>query len=190
MMRRFRAAVLLLVPVMLLLAGLIAIRQTSVRQTGAPKSWVQNVKQSVIGSNIMGDSGGWNQLQGPMAPRPMGSMVRARGGVAPPFNTEAYDHIADNGWKRTTTEPLSTFSIDVDTASYANTRRFIHDGQRPPADAVRIEELINYFTYDYPQPDGDAPFSVTTEVGVCPWRPDHRLALIGLQGRTLTPGQI
>jgi Ca-activated chloride channel family protein len=73
----------------------------------------------------------------------------------------------------------------VDTASYANVRRFLNQGQRPPADAVRIEELVNYFAYEYPQPGNDAPFSVTTEVAPCPWNAEHTLALIGLQGRRL-----
>ncbi|HYY42343.1 MAG TPA: VWA domain-containing protein, partial [Pyrinomonadaceae bacterium] len=86
--------------------------------------------------------------------------------------------------------PLSTFSIDVDTASYSNTRRFIKDGQLPPKDAVRIEELINYFSYDYPQPVGDVPFSVTTEVAQCPWNSAHRLLHVGLQGRRLDRAQM
>src|SRR6185295_10036153 len=74
---------------------------------------------------------------------------------------------------------------DVDTASYANVRRFLGQGTLPPAGAVRIEELINYFRFDYPQPSGNAPFSVSTEVAECPWNPAHRLALIGIQGRQI-----
>jgi Ca-activated chloride channel family protein len=99
------------------------------------------------------------------------------------FNTEAYDVIRDNPFLAVAHNPLSTFSVDVDTASYANVRRFLQNGQLPPKDAVRIEELVNYFRYDYPEPDGDAPFSITTEVAACPWKPEHRLALVGLQGR-------
>jgi Ca-activated chloride channel family protein len=102
-----------------------------------------------------------------------------------PFNTEAYDHIEENKFRRVDADPLSTFSIDVDTASYANVRRFISDGNLPPAGAVRIEELVNYFRFDYPQPSGRAPFSITTELTACPWNPKHRLALIGLRGRAL-----
>jgi Ca-activated chloride channel family protein len=98
----------------------------------------------------------------------------------PPFNTEAYDHIADNRFHRVTAEPVSTFSIDVDTASYSNVRRFLSEGRLPPADAVRTEELINYFRFAYREPSGDAPFSVTTELAACPWNPRHRLALVGL----------
>ena len=127
-----------------------------------------------------------------------GAAVGAVGGVAAPdyrsrsdarrhapFNTAAYDRIEDNSFVSPRVEPLSTFSIDVDTASYANVRRFLTQGTLPPADAVRIEELVNYFRFDYPQPAADAPFSVTTEVSACPWNPAHRLALIGLQARRL-----
>jgi Ca-activated chloride channel homolog len=102
-----------------------------------------------------------------------------------PLNTEAYDHIEENRFRRVDADPLSTFSIDVDTASYANVRRFLSDGGLPPPGAVRIEELVNYFRFDYPQPSGRAPFSITTELTACPWNPKHRLALIGLQGRAL-----
>ncbi len=101
------------------------------------------------------------------------------------FNTEQYGHIVENPFLDATRVPLSTFSIDVDTASYSNTRRFLNEGHLPPADAVRIEELLNYFSYDYPQPVGDAPFSVTTEVAQCPWNSAHRLVQIGLQGKRL-----
>ena len=101
----------------------------------------------------------------------------------PTPNTESYATINENPFAMVTSEPLSTFSIDVDTASYANVRRFLNQGQLPPADAVRIEELINYFKYDYPQPDGEVPFSVNVEVNACPWAPDHMLARIGLRGK-------
>jgi Ca-activated chloride channel homolog len=100
-----------------------------------------------------------------------------------PFDTARYDDIEENRFSRVDVEPLSTFSIDVDTASYANVRRFLNDGERPPAGAVRLEELINYFRFDYPQPSGGEPFSMTTELAVSPWNPRHRVALIGLQGR-------
>ncbi|MCG6927408.1 MAG: VWA domain-containing protein, partial [Acidobacteria bacterium] len=103
----------------------------------------------------------------------------------PPVDREAYDHIRDNPFLAAAANPLSTFSIDVDTASYANVRRFLTSGQLPPKDAVRIEELVNYFGYDYPEPEGDLPFSITTEVGTCPWTPEHRLVLAGLRGRSI-----
>jgi Ca-activated chloride channel homolog len=102
-----------------------------------------------------------------------------------PFNTEEYNKIDENEFKDALTNPLSTFSIDVDAASYSNVRRFIQDGQLPPHDAVRIEELINYFKYDYPQPSGRHPFSVNTEVSRCPWNSSNSLLLVGLQGKTV-----
>ena len=103
----------------------------------------------------------------------------------PPFNTEDYSKVDENEFKEALTNPLSTFSIDVDAASYSNVRRFIQNGQLPPHDAVRIEELINYFKYDYPQPSGQHPFSVNTEVTRCPWNSSNTLLLVGLQGKTL-----
>lgn len=99
------------------------------------------------------------------------------------FNTENYDVINENNFKLALTEPLSTFSIDVDRASYSNVRRFLNQNQLPMKDAVRIEELINYFDYSYPQPKDDKPFSVNMEGGVCPWNPAHQLVMIGLQGK-------
>ncbi len=103
----------------------------------------------------------------------------------PAWNTEDYAPIAESGFRRVTDHPLSTFSIDVDAASYANVRRFIRDGMAPPKDAVRIEELVNYFDYDYPDPEGSAPFAIVTETGPAPWNPAHRLVHVGLQGRRM-----
>jgi len=107
------------------------------------------------------------------------------GRPAPDLNTAAYDRIDDNAFRRVADDPLSTFSIDVDTASYANVRRFLNNGSLPPRDAVRIEELINYFRFDYARPTNGAPFSVSTEIATCPWNPTHRLALIGLQAPSI-----
>ena len=104
---------------------------------------------------------------------------------SPGFNTEAYDRIDDNPFRLATQDPLSTFSIDVDTASYANVRRYLNGGSLPPRDAVRIEELVNYFRFDYPGPVSGMPFSVTAELAPCPWNAQHRLALVGLQARPL-----
>ncbi|MDA3821679.1 MAG: von Willebrand factor type A domain-containing protein [Bacteroidales bacterium] len=101
------------------------------------------------------------------------------------WNTEGYAAIHENGFKDVMHNPLSTFSIDVDKASYSNVRRFINMGQKPPVDAVRIEEMINYFTYDYPQPDGEHPFTVTTEYSVCPWNSEQQMLQIGLQGQNI-----
>lgn len=100
-------------------------------------------------------------------------------------NTEEYDAINEIGFRDATKNPLSTFSIDVDAASYSNVRRFINNGQRPPKDAIRIEEMINYFDYDYRQPAGDHPFNVITEVSTAPWNSKHRLVHIGLQGKVI-----
>lgn len=101
------------------------------------------------------------------------------------FNTEGYGHIVENTFKVPQTDPLSTFSIDVDEASYSNVRRFLENGTVPPAGAVRIEEMINYFDYDYPQPASNQPFEVITEMGDCPWNTNHKLVHIGLQGKTI-----
>jgi Ca-activated chloride channel family protein len=105
--------------------------------------------------------------------------------AAPEMNTEGYGRVVDNAFVRVAHEPLSTFSIDVDTASYANVRRFLNQSQLPPKDAVRIEELLNYFTYDDAPPKDGAPFAVHVEVAGCPWNADHRLARIGLMGRRI-----
>ncbi|MFL5747884.1 MAG: vWA domain-containing protein [Niastella sp.] len=101
------------------------------------------------------------------------------------FNTEDYDHIVENRFLAATQNPLSTFSIDVDEAAYSNVRCYINNGSIPPAGAVRIEEMINYFDYTYPQPQNDEPFTVNTELSECPWSPEHRLVHIGLQGKEI-----
>jgi Ca-activated chloride channel homolog len=103
----------------------------------------------------------------------------------PRHNTEEYDGINENIFHEALKNPLSTFSIDVDAASYSNIRRFISSGQRPPKDAVRIEEMINYFDYDYDQPKGDDPFSINTEISSAPWNTKHKLVHIGLQGKNI-----
>ncbi len=100
-------------------------------------------------------------------------------------NTEDYHHRVDNRFLTVGANPLSTFAIDVDAASYANVRRFLTEGRLPPADAVRTEELINYFSYDYPAPDGTQPFAITTAQMPAPWASDHQLVLIGIQGRKI-----
>jgi Ca-activated chloride channel family protein len=119
--------------------------------------------------------------------QPFYSQGTANDAIAPEpdFNTEEYDKIDDNPFKLVQNDPLSTFSIDVDTASYSNLRRFISEGRVPPKDAVRIEELINYFSYDYPQPEGDRPFSITTEISNAPWNQKHKLVRVGLQGKKI-----
>lgn len=100
-------------------------------------------------------------------------------------NTEEYDRIYENDFKNAIQNPLSTFSIDVDNASYSNVRRFLSNNQLPPKDAVRIEEMINYFNYNYPQPKDEHPFSFNNEVANCPWNTKHKLVHIGIQGKSL-----
>ncbi len=116
------------------------------------------------------------------APAYEGSMVQ--------HNTEGYSTIHENGFKDVTHYPLSTFSIDVDRASYSNVRRFLNMGQLPPKDAVRIEEMINYFNYDYPEPEGKHPFSVYTEISRCPWNESHQLLHIGLKGKSIDKSEL
>jgi Ca-activated chloride channel family protein len=100
------------------------------------------------------------------------------------FNTEEYNRIIENPFLEVRQNPLSTFSIDVDKASYSNVRRFLTGGQLPPPDAVRIEEMINYFQYNYAQPQDEQPFSIGMETSACPWNMDHLLVRIGLQGKS------
>jgi len=105
------------------------------------------------------------------------------------LSTEAYDHVVENPFLLVTQNPLSTFSIDVDTASYANVRRLLNQGTLPPPGAVRIEEMVNYFDYDYPLPTGGDPFSVNVEVANCPWNGEHLLARIGIKGQEFDPDE-
>jgi len=110
------------------------------------------------------------------------------GGIRQPggqFSTATYDHILENPFLDTKDNPLSTFSTDVDTASYSNVRRFINEGSLPPKDAVRVEEMINYFTYDYAQPADEKPFAMHIDVAGCPWEASHRLVRIGLKGKEI-----
>jgi len=130
----------------------------------------------------------------PPAPKPMPRLASNSGfgetrEAVPPsryrqdFDTATYDKVDENPFLPAATNPLSTFSIDVDTASYANVRRFINTGSLPPKDAVRVEEMINYFSYDYEEPEGDKPFSIELDATSCPWESTHRLLRIGLKGR-------
>src|SRR5262245_36570542 len=114
----------------------------------------------------------------------MGALIA----TAPAYSSERYAHRADSPFLGVGENPVSTFSVDVDTASYANVRRFLRDGALPPADAVRIEELLNYFRYDMPEPAGEHPIAVLSEVGPCPWSPDHQLVRLGVRARSLPAG--
>ncbi len=101
-------------------------------------------------------------------------------------NTEEYRQEAENVFQSPVTAPLSTFSLDVDTASYSNMRRFLMQGRKPAAGSIRTEELINYFDYSYPQPEGEDPLRVITQTGICPWNPAHQLAMIAVQGEDIS----
>lgn len=111
-----------------------------------------------------------------------GSPIHALATVS---NNESYRKLAENDFKNVKANPLSTMSIDVDHASYANIRRMLNDGYRPPTDAVRIEEMVNYFEYNYPQPEAKDPISMTTELIECPWNSKNMLLKIGLQAKTV-----
>jgi Ca-activated chloride channel family protein len=106
------------------------------------------------------------------------------------YNTEDYSPINENDFHTATDQPLSTFSVDVDRAAYSNVRRFLNSGQLPPADAVRVEEMINYFDYQYKAPVGPDPVAVYTDMAVCPWNPAHQLVRIGLKGKTVTADKV
>ena len=113
------------------------------------------------------------------------SLLMSPGPVAESVSGEEYQAVQENGFVDAAHERLSTVSIDVDTASFTNIRRFLNDGQKPPEDAVRIEEMLNYFSYSYPDPVGVEPFSMTTELAACPWTPAHRLLRVGLKSKTI-----
>jgi Ca-activated chloride channel homolog len=117
-----------------------------------------------------------------MAPR---AMLRRDAEV----NTENYAHVTENAFLSVADQPLSTFSIDVDTASYSNARRFLNNGTLPPKDSIRVEEWLNYFGYGYPEPVAKEPFSVTSEVSACPWNPAHRLLRLGLKTQQISQAE-
>jgi Ca-activated chloride channel homolog len=125
-----------------------------------------------------------------IAPGPAGVLQGPVAQQASEFNSEAYAATEETPFVAAKDAPLSTFSIDVDTASYSNVRRFLTQGQLPPSGAVRVEELVNYFSYAYPEPTGDVPGSITTEISQAPWNPKHQLLLVGLQGKHLAPAQL
>lgn len=106
------------------------------------------------------------------------------------ITNENYQHPAENQFQTALDRPLSTFSIDVDKASYSNVRRFLNHNQLPPTDAIRIEELVNYFDYNYPEPTGKSPFSVSTEMADCPWNVKHKLVQVGLKGKSVSNNQM
>ncbi|HQO93113.1 MAG TPA: von Willebrand factor type A domain-containing protein, partial [bacterium] len=137
----------------------------------------------VSGTGMGGGSSAYGTVSG-YARRALNGRVA----MSPVFyaqNTEQYESPDENGWKSAKTEPLSTFSVDVDTASYSNIRRFLTNHELPPADAVRIEEMVNYFTYNYPQPSNGDPVKISTELTSCPWKAEHRILKIGIKGKEI-----
>ena len=110
--------------------------------------------------------------------------------ATPQHNTDDFSTIYENRERLVTDEPLSTFSIDVDRASYSILRNAINNNWDIPENAVRLEEMINYFEYDYPQPKKGEPFSINSELSDCPWNPDRKLLHIGLQGKDIDFGQL
>ena len=164
-------------------------------------------------------AGGLTRAASPPSPPPAPSMVMAGGGrggsrtaaempaLPPPSHRperqdeawsgyryphsgERYAHVEPNRFQSAYKNPLSTFGADVDTASYTNVRRFLSQGQLPPRDAVRVEEFVNYFRFDYDLPRDGRPLAMTAEVAECPWAPAHRLVLIGARARAARPREI
>ncbi len=166
-----------------------ALSGKSKRRAAAPR-----IAHGTVGGG--GQGSGYGRGAGGIGKRPRRLAIAGPHGpmrfqeVLPEHNTEDYAHVRDNPFRTVADKPLSTFSIDVDTASYSNVRRMLNQQTRPPADAVRIEELVNYFRYDYPEPRGATPFSVYTEVASAPWSPRHRLVHIGLKGRSIEAADV
>jgi len=170
-----------IVRIIVLIVLVVSLLQCSTREQVATKTAAVND----------GYDSEWKQAPAAMAGA--GAPVRPRGepdyrGQGEPANREQYQEIDENPFIAVSASPRSTFSIDVDRASYSNLRRFVTEGKTPPRDAVRIEELVNYFPYDYAEPDGDAPLALAAEVGAAPWHTQHRLVRIGLQARRIEMG--
>ncbi len=158
------------------LAGFTVAAADVVVVAGATAQWqavlaISSLQETVT---VTGASPGINMSRSERSSRRTGRGSRER-----------YAKVAEQPFRHVRDTPLSTFSIDVDTAAYAVVRRFLSEGALPPVDAVRVEELVNYFRYDYPAPGPDAPVAMTSDVGVCPWNDAHRLVLVGLRGRPL-----
>lgn len=163
--------------------GILSSAGASVRFRGAQIPSASS-ESAAFGSRRPGVVGGLLVPPGAAPSRAPGSPARGSSLFADSrrdFNTENYAVIDEPGFVSVSSSPLSTFSIDVDTAAYSNVRRFLNDGSLPPADAVRIEELINYFDYDHPAPEAGAPFGVFTEIADSPWAPNRRLAYVALR---------
>lgn len=182
--------------------SLVGYETKTITDVNIRKEQTSNLSQVLVqvgvktGAVVVSESLGDNQMRQMGMGSSMGNSVL--GGMAifdsgsylpPDWNTEDYSAITPNIFHSPLTSPLSTFSIDVDTATYSNIRRMLNQGYLPSPNTVRTEEILNYFSYDYPQPRGEHPFSVYTEMGVCPWNPKRNLVHIGLQGKKLDMGK-
>jgi Ca-activated chloride channel family protein len=150
------------------------------------------VSQAALGQG-RGGAGGGTMTEMPVSAPPGQHPPRRDepwSGYRYPHSGERYAHIEPNRFQSAYTSPLSTFGADVDTASYTNVRRFLSQGQLPPRDAVRVEEFVNYFRFDYDLPKDGRPLAMTAEVAECPWAPGHRLVLIGARARAARPREI
>jgi Ca-activated chloride channel homolog len=181
------------------LAGFISATRTAIVRTGSTAAVTVTLAIGALTETVTVQSSSDRSARGVRAPAPppgaagglvggtaggvIGGVVHGLPGPLGQHNTEAYSRINDNTFRFVQQEPLSTFSVDVDTASYSNVRRFLNTGAMPPPDAVRTEELMNYFRFDYPDPRDGEPFSVTTEIAACPWNKTRKLALVGIQAR-------
>jgi Ca-activated chloride channel family protein len=179
---------------LLAIVGAVAVgryQRSDVAVTNVPPGQAETERVIVTGSNIpTAEEVGPNpqSAASPTVVLSRDEISQAQESIGK-FNTADYDGIVENAFLDPLSHPLSTFSVDVDTASYSNIRRFINDGTLPPPDAVRVEEMINYFKYDYPEPTQGKPFSINVDVAGCPWEPSHRLVRIGLKGREVATDQ-
>jgi Ca-activated chloride channel homolog len=164
----------------------LAILLGSIAACGNDRGSLQSTKSDVASAPASAPQ----NVAGKDSAKKMTESTESAPDTPPETSNEAYKGVADNQFYTAKTDPLSTFSIDVDTASYSNLRRFVNGGKLPPKDAVRIEEMVNYFPYNYPQPTGDKPFSINTEVADAPWNPQHKLVQIGLQGKKIGMEQL
>ncbi len=151
-------------------------------RTKTRKSYLLKGRKKSLSQSISGKEQGRSKIYSPQG------FVKVNNYKAlnePVTGSESYAKIDENGFKLAQTNPLSTFSADVDRASYSNIRRFINNGQKPPVDAVRIEEMVNYFHYNYPEPKSGHPIEIYSEISVCPWQSKHKLLHIGMQGKKI-----
>lgn len=161
------------------------LRETFTLTIGAVADAVRLESKSMAPAGAIGGVVGGLPSPPPAPVRAGGNLVgmgtgQGYGQLPRGYNREGYAHVERNSFRLVKHEPLSTFAADVDTASYANVRRFLHEGRLPPEGAVRIEEMVNYFRFNYDAPKNE-PIKLTTEVGACPWEPKHKLVLLGLK---------